>query len=62
MAASSLEAGYIFYGFPGPIEQPLITPTMAWYKLLELTISTVLQVLGLIVDTDRMEIHILRKR
>jgi len=61
MAASSLEAGYVFYGVPGPIEQPVITPTMAWDKLLELTISTILQALGLIVDTDKMEIRIPRK-
>ena len=61
MAASSLEAGYIFYGYPGPIERPVITPSMAWDKLEELTISTVMQALGLIVDTDKMEIRIPRK-
>jgi hypothetical protein len=62
MASSSLEAGYIFYGYPGPIENPLITPSMAWDKLDALTIGPVLEVLGLTVDTDQMEISIPPRR
>jgi hypothetical protein len=56
MVASSLKAGYIFYRVPGPIETPLITPTMAWNKLEELSIGPILEVLGIIVDTKKMEV------
>jgi hypothetical protein len=58
MVSSILEASYIFYGFPGPIESPLITPSMAWDKLDALTIGPVLEAVGLIVDTDQLEISI----
>jgi hypothetical protein len=56
MVASSLKAGYIFYSFPGPIETTLITPTMAWNKLEELSIGPILEVLGIIVDTKKVEV------
>jgi hypothetical protein len=58
MASSSLEAGYIYYGFPGPIKSPLITPSMAWDKLDALIIEPVLEALGIIVDTDKLEVSI----
>jgi hypothetical protein len=58
MASSSLEAGYIFYSFPDPIESPLITPSMAWDKLDALTIGPVLEAIGIIVDTDPLDVSI----
>ena len=62
MAASSLEAGYIFYGYPGPIEAPLLTPSMAWDKLEDMTIGPKLEALGMVVDTDKLEVSIPRRR
>jgi hypothetical protein len=53
MVASSLGANHIFCGFPGPI-----TPTMAWNKLEDLIIWPMLEALGIIEDTGRLEVLI----
>jgi hypothetical protein len=56
LAASSLKAGYIYFGFPGPLESPIITPTMAWDKLEDMSIGSILEALGIIIDISKMEI------
>ena len=54
MAASSIESIYIVIGYPGPIQQPIMTPVAAWEKMVDRPISTVRESLGIQHNTHTL--------
>jgi hypothetical protein len=58
LITSSVEAAYILLGYPGPIQQPTIPATMSWDKMVDRPIRPSRECLGLVIDTDKMEVTI----
>jgi hypothetical protein len=62
MITSSVESAYILLGYPGPIQNPLINPTMSWDKMVDRPIKTTRETLGLENNTDLLEVTIPARR
>jgi hypothetical protein len=66
LIASSLESVYILLGYPGPIEKPHSTPSVAFDKIVEAALGALSTFLGLNINTDDLTMetpeHRLKKR
>ena len=56
VCASSMESAYILLGYPGPIEKPLLPPTMAAEKMVDRKIGPKRVNLGILIDTKDLTI------
>jgi hypothetical protein len=62
MVASSCKAAYLLLGYPGPIQNPTMPPTMSWDKMQDRPVNPFRDSLGLAIDGDRMEVTIPAKQ
>jgi hypothetical protein len=62
MITSSVESAYLLLGYPGPIQNPLINPTMSWDKMVDRPIRPTREILGLKNDSDLLEVSIPERR
>ena len=58
LLASSIEAVYILIGYPGPIQAPLLPPTMAWDKMVDRPVGPSRVSLGIKFKTNRLVLSI----
>ena len=56
--ASSMESAYILLGYPGPIEMPILPPTMVADKMVDQKIGPKRVNLGILFDTKDLTISL----
>jgi hypothetical protein len=56
LVAASIESGYLMIGCPGPIQKPLLPPTMSWDKMVDRPIGTQRIALGILFLTKKLEL------
>ena len=58
LLASSIESVYLLIGYPGPIQDPTLPPTMAWDKMVDRPVGPMRVSLGIKFKTPRLVISI----
>ena len=56
LVAASIESGYLMIGCPGPIQKPLLPPTMSWDKMVDRAIGVQRIALGILFLTTTLEL------
>jgi hypothetical protein len=62
LVTASVESAYLLLGYPGPIQAPDIPATMSWDKMVDRPITITRESLGILVNTDDMNVTIPEKR
>ena len=58
LVAASIESGYLMIGCPGPIQKPILPPTMSWDKIVDRAIGVQRIELGILFMTKTLELTI----
>ena len=58
LVAASIESGNLMIGCPGPIQKPILPPTMSWDKMVDRAIGTKKVAQGILFLTKTLELTI----